>query len=395
MIRSSQNRGGFTLVEMLVVLAIIGILMALSVGAAMRMREAARRADCAHRMGQVGLAIHNFENSHDRLPGYLESMGRFAGGQDPADPASFGGNVPAHEKLATWQAVILGHVGNQPLYERWSMDRYPLRSNGGVFPSAPGGYAGFSAANVETYICPSATTNRGPGANHWVANTGLHPTNPPQTYTRGSNGTGQGAPTGQGVPGTITITLARSQSKANGVFQNRYEGFLTPSSSDLTPVGKDFKNDDFHDGRSQTIMVSENLNARPWHQVSFSPADFLSSTRTIGSKSVVQYPFESRYVSGMLWHFADASGIAGAGPVSPLVKINGGDAPNLEMNASEFTSLARPSSNHDAGVNVLFADGSVMFLNDAVDYRIFQSWMTPHTTRSDMPMNEFIVTEAF
>jgi prepilin-type N-terminal cleavage/methylation domain-containing protein/prepilin-type processing-associated H-X9-DG protein len=379
--RSSQNRGGFTLVEILVVLAIIGILTSLSVSGAMRVREAARRASCAQRMGQVGLAIHNFESARDRLPGYLESMGKFAGGQDPGDPASFGGNVPAHEKLATWQAVILGHVGNQPLYERWSMDRYPIRASDGVFPSAIGGYSGFSAAHVETYICPSATTNDGPGANHFVANTGLHPTNPPQTYTRGH--------------GAVTITLARSQSKANGVFQNRYDGFLTPSSNDLAPLGKDFKDDDFHDGRSQTILISENLNARPWHQVSFTPADFLSSTRTIGRKSVVQYPIESRYVSGMLWHFADASGIAGAGSVSPLVKINGGDAPNLEMKSFQFTHLARPSSNHDSGVNVVFADGSVLFVNEALDYRIFQSWMTPHTTSSDMPMNEFIVTEAF
>src|SRR5438093_2395578 len=79
MIRRSR---GFTLIESLVVIAIIAVLIALLLPAVQAAREAARRAQCVNNLKQMGLAAMNFESVNKTYPGamaplpYLSGSGR-------------------------------------------------------------------------------------------------------------------------------------------------------------------------------------------------------------------------------------------------------------------------------------------------------------------------------
>ena len=93
-----RQRTGFTLIELLVVIAIIAVLIALLLPAVQASREAARRAQCANHLKQIGLAIHNFEQVQQTLP-----------------------SSRIGPQYATWFIEILPFAEQTTLYNAWNL----------------------------------------------------------------------------------------------------------------------------------------------------------------------------------------------------------------------------------------------------------------------------------
>lgn len=131
---NKQVRTAFTLVEMLVTISIIGVLIGLLLPAVQMARESARRTQCANNLHQIGIALHNYHDTHDTLPpGCLQW-------RPP------GGN-PANFKQYAWSAFILPHLEQVPLYERIDFNLpYDHPRN-----AEPG------SVRLSSYVCPSAT----------------------------------------------------------------------------------------------------------------------------------------------------------------------------------------------------------------------------------------------
>ncbi len=115
-----QRRRGFTLIELLVVIAIIAILIALLLPAVQQAREAARRSTCKNNLKQIGLALHNYHDTHRVFPpGSFVYLGNgYSNSFSSSNQLVNDGT--ANDRIDCWVTQILPFIDQGPLYNKLS-----------------------------------------------------------------------------------------------------------------------------------------------------------------------------------------------------------------------------------------------------------------------------------
>ncbi len=130
------SRNAFTLVEVLVVIAIIGILIAMLLPAVQSAREAARRIQCSNNLRQLGLAMHNYHASLSSFPPGFMVRGHLTG----TTPGGW-----------AWGVFLMPFIEQSPLRDKLSPTRYTLEqviNDPALLPMLQ--------TNLSVFRCPSS-----------------------------------------------------------------------------------------------------------------------------------------------------------------------------------------------------------------------------------------------
>ena len=321
-------RPGFTLIDLLVVIAIIGVLIALLLPAVQAAREAARRAQCVSNLKQIGLAMHHYHSIHNSFPMGASSQ--------PYDAAYDFNNYDCWSGLA----LMLPQLEQRAVYDAANFSFAP-----GAWEQY-GYYCNSTAFNavISTFLCPSdGNANlQNDYINNYVLSYGT--TNYNTNNVNGSTGLFAYYSKTYGMADDLdgtSNTIACSEFLTNNPGKRAGTGATAALNQVKGNVG----------GGGTYLDASQNPNL-------LADLDRCSTSTNIGDRDG----------PGVRWGL----GATGATLFNTIVPPNGGgkyvwetcrlDCCVQSTNAHYVTAF----SNHPGGVNALMADGSVKFIKSTI-----------------------------
>ena len=317
---TTRSRRGFTLIELLVVIAIIAVLVALLLPAVQQAREAARRSTCRNKLKQLGLALHNYHDTHFTFP--------FAGSS-----VSLGGNAIADPiKNTSGLSMLLPFLDQAPLYNNINFNiASGDRDNGtgSVVVSAAGTNDEWVSQELDIFLCPSDSGN--------------------PFYT--------GADSTYGISATSAAN-GFDGARSNYGLSIYYSGWSSTWSSQATNERRMFGIDsnsrmrDITDGTSNTVAMAE-------------------STLEIYDGDAIKW--------GYIAHVGVGVDIAAAGSryINDWVCCKWTSPPHSRSSRiGQLGEHQTPGSLHTGGCHVLMGDGAVRFLSENIDNTLRTSLAT-------------------
>ncbi len=354
--RQSQHRAamrvGFTLVELLVVIAIIGVLVGLLLPAVQAAREAARRMQCTNNLKQLGLALHNYHDVHRVFPSNMSGGGR------PAGSGCTSG-------FYSWMSYILPQIEQGNLYNQinFGVEMSDSGTCHNVFNATisqlhPNALAG--QAVVPVFICPSESA--GPRGNAVV----MGSSDPAGDSYAGNAGWPSWS---RGLTGERTAPNAPH----NGLI-----ALVTPAVSVRWHTSKAIRMGDVTDGLSNTAAIAERL---------IMGAQDINGLRSANPKLLSYHTTERARTQAEIWRncelshrdlfhsaFQGRAWISGwTLTSSTYMHVFTPNTRNCHYHGGEGTgdNIVAPSSNHTGGVNVSMGDGRVTFISDTIDRQVW------------------------
>ncbi len=256
---------------MLVVIAIIGVLVALLLPAVQAAREAARRTSCANKVRQLAIAVHNFHDTRNKLPP----------GASAAVYTVQGGTTTV--RGTSWIVHILPFIEQNALYSQYRFDmNYDDAVNSAV-----------GDVIIPTLYCPS-----GPDPKKYKDPNAGVTTNVTTHYYGVMGPSGAANPTTITVGG-MTVSYTVGSPGANGAWSA--EGMMsqyqdTPSGSVST--GRNIRFADVTDGTSNTLMLAERSRILPATQTNDYRSWIRGQNGGSGATKNVMNPINAVYYNG-------------------------------------------------------------------------------------------------